>query len=159
MLGAGAGGKVALVAMVAPSVVERGVKAGDVVQAAAKVVGGGGGGRDTMARAGGRDPEKLDRGDERRTRGDRARPGLSVRVLALDYGAARCGVALSDPTGVLATPVEAVGRPGTRRGCGGSLPSFATSTSRTGRDRVAAVAVRRGLGTDARGARLRPPPG
>jgi alanyl-tRNA synthetase len=48
-----------LVANVAPAVVERGVKAGDVVRAAAEVAGGGGGGRDTMAQAGGRDPEKL----------------------------------------------------------------------------------------------------
>jgi alanyl-tRNA synthetase len=49
-----------LVAAVTPAVVERGVKAGSVVKAAAHVVGGGGGGRDTMAQAGGRDPEKLD---------------------------------------------------------------------------------------------------
>ena len=35
------------------------MKAGDVVRAAAQVAGGGGGGRDTMAQAGGRDPEKL----------------------------------------------------------------------------------------------------
>jgi alanyl-tRNA synthetase len=52
--------RVALVASVAPSLVERGVKAGDVVRVAAQVVGGGGGGRDTMAQAGGRDPEKVD---------------------------------------------------------------------------------------------------
>jgi putative Holliday junction resolvase len=39
-----------------------------------------------------------------------------VRVLALDYGSARCGCALSDPTGTLATPIEAIERPGTRRG-------------------------------------------
>jgi putative Holliday junction resolvase len=39
-----------------------------------------------------------------------------VRVLALDYGSARCGCALSDPTGTLATPIEAVERPSTRRG-------------------------------------------
>jgi putative Holliday junction resolvase len=39
-----------------------------------------------------------------------------LRVLALDYGAARCGVAVSDPTGTLATPLEPVLRPGTRRG-------------------------------------------
>jgi putative holliday junction resolvase len=39
-----------------------------------------------------------------------------VRVLALDYGSARCGCAVSDPTGTLATPIEAVERPGTRRG-------------------------------------------
>jgi len=38
------------------------------------------------------------------------------RVLALDFGEARCGCALSDPTGTLATPLEAVERPDTRRG-------------------------------------------
>lgn len=40
------------------------------------------------------------------------------RVLALDYGSARCGCALSDPTGTLATPIEAVERPGTKKGMG-----------------------------------------
>jgi putative holliday junction resolvase len=39
-----------------------------------------------------------------------------VRVLALDYGSARCGCAVSDPTGVLATPLEPIARPGSRRG-------------------------------------------
>jgi putative holliday junction resolvase len=39
-----------------------------------------------------------------------------VRVLALDYGSARCGCAVSDPTGVLATPIEPVLRPMSRRG-------------------------------------------
>jgi putative Holliday junction resolvase len=39
-----------------------------------------------------------------------------VRVLALDYGSARCGCALSDPTGILATPIDVVERPATRRG-------------------------------------------
>jgi putative pre-16S rRNA nuclease len=39
-----------------------------------------------------------------------------VRVLALDYGSARCGTAVSDPTGVLATPLAPVLAPGTRRG-------------------------------------------
>jgi putative Holliday junction resolvase len=38
------------------------------------------------------------------------------RVLALDFGEARCGCALSDPTGTLATPLQAVERPDTRRG-------------------------------------------
>jgi len=37
-------------------------------------------------------------------------------VLALDYGSARCGCAVSDPTGTLATPIDVVERPGTRRG-------------------------------------------
>ena len=39
-----------------------------------------------------------------------------MRVLALDYGAQRCGVAVSDPTGTLATPLEPVLRPGTKKG-------------------------------------------
>jgi putative Holliday junction resolvase len=39
-----------------------------------------------------------------------------MRVLALDYGSARCGCAVSDPTGVLATPLEPVLGPGSRRG-------------------------------------------
>ena len=39
-----------------------------------------------------------------------------MRVLALDYGAARCGVAVSDPTGTLATPLEPVLKPGTKKG-------------------------------------------
>ena len=38
------------------------------------------------------------------------------RVLALDHGSARCGVAISDPTGTLATPVGIVERPDTKRG-------------------------------------------
>ena len=38
------------------------------------------------------------------------------RVLALDYGVARCGCALSDPTGTLATPIDPVLRPATRKG-------------------------------------------
>jgi len=39
-----------------------------------------------------------------------------VRALALDYGSARCGAALSDPTGLLATPIDAVERPGSEAG-------------------------------------------
>jgi putative holliday junction resolvase len=38
------------------------------------------------------------------------------RVVALDYGSARCGVAVSDPTGTLATPLEPVLKPNTRKG-------------------------------------------
>jgi alanyl-tRNA synthetase len=59
VLGTAVEGRVHLVVNVAPPAVERGVKAGDVVREAAQVVGGGGGGRDTMAQAGGRDPDKL----------------------------------------------------------------------------------------------------
>jgi putative Holliday junction resolvase len=39
-----------------------------------------------------------------------------TRVLALDYGRARCGCAVSDPTGTLATPLAVVERPQTKRG-------------------------------------------
>ena len=59
VLGAAVEGRVHLVAAVSPSLVARGVKAGAIVKAAAQVAGGGGGGKDTMAQAGGRDPEKL----------------------------------------------------------------------------------------------------
>jgi alanyl-tRNA synthetase len=59
VLGAAVDGRVHLVAAVTPALVARGVKAGAVVKVAAAVAGGGGGGRDTMAQAGGRDPDKL----------------------------------------------------------------------------------------------------
>ena len=39
-----------------------------------------------------------------------------MRVLALDYGRARCGCAVSDPTGTLATPLEPVTDVTSRRG-------------------------------------------
>ena len=39
-----------------------------------------------------------------------------MRTLALDYGKARCGVAVSDPSGTLASPLEPVIRPGTKVG-------------------------------------------
>jgi alanyl-tRNA synthetase len=58
VLGSLEDGKVHLVANFDTSVAER-VSASDVVRGAAAIVGGGGGGRPTMARAGGRDPDKL----------------------------------------------------------------------------------------------------
>ena len=58
VLGAAEDGKVHLVANFDAAVAER-VSASDVVREAAAIVGGGGGGRPTMARAGGRNPEKL----------------------------------------------------------------------------------------------------
>ncbi len=39
-----------------------------------------------------------------------------MRVLALDYGSARCGCALSDPSGTIVTPIETVLRPASKRG-------------------------------------------
>jgi alanyl-tRNA synthetase len=59
LLGTAADGRVHLLASVAPALVQRGVKAGAIVKRAAEIVGGGGGGRDTIAQAGGRDPERL----------------------------------------------------------------------------------------------------
>jgi alanyl-tRNA synthetase len=59
VLGAVVDGRVALVASVGQTLVPRGLKAGAIVKTAAERVGGGGGGRDTMAQAGGKDPQKL----------------------------------------------------------------------------------------------------
>jgi len=64
VLGSTGENRVDLVASVAPELVERGVRAGEIVKLAAAEVGGGGGGRDTLARAGGRDPAGLDRAFE-----------------------------------------------------------------------------------------------
>jgi alanyl-tRNA synthetase len=58
VLGSREDGKVHLVANFDETVAQR-VSASDVVRGAAAIVGGGGGGRPTMARAGGKDPEKL----------------------------------------------------------------------------------------------------
>jgi alanyl-tRNA synthetase len=59
VLGAAGDERVLLVANFAPAAVEHGLKAGEIVKAAAQVAGGGGGGRDNLAQAGGRNPEKL----------------------------------------------------------------------------------------------------
>jgi alanyl-tRNA synthetase len=58
VLGSWEDGKVHLVANFDDSVAAR-ISASDVVRGAAAIVGGGGGGRPNMARAGGKDPEKL----------------------------------------------------------------------------------------------------
>jgi alanyl-tRNA synthetase len=58
VLGSAAGGKVSIVANFDHAVSER-ISASDVIRGAAPLVGGGGGGRPTMARAGGKDAEKL----------------------------------------------------------------------------------------------------
>jgi len=59
VLGGAGEDRVNLVVTVAPALVARGLRANQIVTAAAEVVGGGGGGRDTLARAGGREPGKL----------------------------------------------------------------------------------------------------
>ena len=64
VLGSTGENRVDLVASVAPALVERGLRAGEIAKLAAAEVGGGGGGRDTLARAGGRDPAGLPRAFE-----------------------------------------------------------------------------------------------
>ena len=78
-----------------------------------------------------------------------------MRVLALDYGSARCGCAVSDPTGVLATPIEPVSRAATRRGLRAVARARRRARGRARGRRAAAVAVRRRLRTDRRDARVR----
>jgi alanyl-tRNA synthetase len=52
--------KVTLLAGVSDDLIEKGLKAGDLIKEIAPIVGGGGGGRPQMAQAGGKDPAKLD---------------------------------------------------------------------------------------------------
>jgi alanyl-tRNA synthetase len=59
VLGTREDGRVHLVVSLDRSLEERGLDAVQVIRQAAALVGGGGGGRPTMARAGGKDPEKL----------------------------------------------------------------------------------------------------
>lgn len=59
LLGTVQGDKVLLVGGLSHTLVDKGLKAGQWVGAAAKMVGGGGGGRPDMAQAGGKDPSKL----------------------------------------------------------------------------------------------------
>jgi len=60
LLGVAAGpDKALLLAALTPDLVQKGLKAGDLVKIAAEVIDGSGGGPPTMAQAGGRDPAKL----------------------------------------------------------------------------------------------------
>jgi putative Holliday junction resolvase len=54
------------------------------------------------------------------------------RVLALDHGSARCGCAVSDPSGTLASPLPVIDRPDTRRG----LAAVAQLVEQQGAERV-----------------------
>jgi putative Holliday junction resolvase len=47
-----------------------------------------------------------------------------VKVLALDYGSARTGIAVSDPTGTVARPLGVAARVGTPRGLAGLLTTI-----------------------------------
>ena len=107
------GEKVSLVGVFAPAAVERGVSAADVIREAAAIVGGGGGGKPEVAQAGGRDAAT-----DRRSAGCRAvrareGPGRldAMRILGLDHGSARCGCAVSDPSGTIVTPIDPISPP------------------------------------------------
>ena len=80
------------------------------------------GARPRAARGGARERAAGDRGGARRL----------MRVLALDYGSARCGCALSDPSGRSRRPLETVLRPATRAG----LSALAELISERGAERV-----------------------
>ena len=130
MLAVAGEGRVDLVAAVAPG---RSIAASRPARSSARrprPVGGGGGGRDTIARAGGRDPAGLP--EALRLARETIEAALALlanvgRVLALDYGSARCGCAVSDPTGVLATPLEPVCAPAASEACDGCASSSASS--------------------------------
>ena len=63
---------------------------------------------------------------------DREGARLMARILALDHGSARCGCAISDPSGTLATPLPVVERPDTKRG----LATLARLVEEQGVERV-----------------------
>ncbi len=65
------------------------------------------------------------------------------RVLALDYGSARCGCAISDPSGTLATPIDPVLAPATDDG----IESIARLVESHGAEQVV-VGLPIGLGGD-----------
>ena len=94
---------------------ERGVSANDLVRALGPLVGGKGGGKDDVAQGGGTDATRVDEAlalvrDRGRPHG-RSRPDLETRRTPRHRpGEARIGVARSDPSGFLATPVETVPR-------------------------------------------------
>ncbi len=60
VLGSVIDGRPSLLSMVTPDLIQRGVRAGDVVKEAAIILDGRGGGRADLAEAGGKDPAKLD---------------------------------------------------------------------------------------------------
>ncbi len=114
LLGSVDDGRAYLVVNLDQSLVEKGLDAVQVARKAAEKIGGGGGGRPTLAEAGGKDPEGLAEAYE--VAKERDRGHHCVKVLALDYGSARTGVAVSDPTGTLARPLGSVEQASTEDG-------------------------------------------
>ena len=74
-----------------------------------------------------------------RPSGNRPLPDSFLRVLALDYGTARCGCAISDPSGTLVRPLAAVEPPDP-----GAIAELVAARGRRARDRRFAHHPRRG---------------
>ena len=88
-------------------------------------------------------PREAARGARRGARWRSSARSDEPRSLALDHGEARCGCAVSDPTGTLATPLAVVERPDTRSGLGARSPSWSRE-QRGGARRGGAAADARG---------------
>ena len=133
VLGSETQGKAAMVALLTTDLASgsagAGAAVGDVLARAAKAVGGGAGAKGDLASAGGRDSQLgealrlagadalslLDGGPGAASRGPgergrQGRRGMTGRVLALDVGTRRLGVAVSDPTGTVASPLATIPR-------------------------------------------------
>ena len=117
-------GRVHLVVNFDESLVQRGLDASKIVSELGKHIGGGGGGKPTMAQAGGKNPDGVRDGARGRRAGRRG--GARMKVMALDYGSARTGVAVSDPTGTIARPLCVVERAAPRPASPSSCASCAT---------------------------------
>ena len=101
-------GRAFLVVNFDESLVQRGLDATQLVRELGKHIGGGGGGKPTLAEAGGKNPAGV-RACARGRQAGRG-GGARMKVMALDFGTARTGVAVSDPTGVIARPLCVVAR-------------------------------------------------
>ena len=114
-----------------------------LIRDAARAVGGGGGGKGDVATAGGKDPAGIDEALRIAAEGRRRRTRLggvvaAMRALGLDLGTKRIGVAVSDRSGTLASPLTVIergrSRAPTTRGspswCGPRRPSASSSGCR-----------------------------
>ncbi len=139
VLGTSENGTVHLVANFDAQVAER-ISASDVARQAAAIVGGGGGGRADDGARGRQGSREAPRGIGRGRAPD---PERAVRILALDYGAARTGVAVSDETGAIARPLAVVERAAIAGGAGARVRARPRAGSRAGGRRPSAHAARR----------------
>src|ERR1019366_2128756 len=78
-----------------------------------------------------------------------------MRILALDYGSARCGAALCDPSETVVTPIEPVAAAATKAGTRAPAAPGGAAGGRVCRGRPAALAAGDRHRADRRGAGLR----